>query len=153
MKGNLKIKNRFKVTWYASYASCCPENPNYDPNADTTECDEYSACEYSGDFAAIGHQSFLYVMTHDLVAFYDNSDPDGANFMSHYGARQIQLSKNGVTFNATVADTCGNGDCDNCCSINSKPSGYLVDIEYYTALRRFGSTDAVDGTIEWKLLN
>jgi hypothetical protein len=93
------------------------------------------------------------VKTHDLVAFYDNSDPAGTNFPSRYGARKIQLSKNGITFNATVADTCHNGDCNNCCSINSNPSGYLVDIEYYTALRRFGSTDKVDGTIEWKLLN
>ena len=25
-------------TWYASYAKCCPDNPNYDPKASKTEC-------------------------------------------------------------------------------------------------------------------
>jgi hypothetical protein len=50
-------------TYYISYAPCCPENSNYDPNADTTECDEYSACLYSGEFAAIGYQTLEYVQT------------------------------------------------------------------------------------------
>ena len=62
-------------TWYSSYAFCCPDNPNYDPKASKEECDDYSACEYAGDFAAIGHKSFDYVKSNNLVAFYDNSDP------------------------------------------------------------------------------
>lgn len=42
-----------QFTTYTSYASCCPDNENYDPNADTEECDKYSACDYSGEFEAI----------------------------------------------------------------------------------------------------
>ena len=59
-------------TYYDSYPKCCPDNPNYDPKASKEECDDYSGCKYSGDFAAIGHKSFDYVKSHDLVAFYDN---------------------------------------------------------------------------------
>jgi hypothetical protein len=61
--GQNVLTSRASWTYYISYAPCCPDNSNYDPNADTTECTEYSACEYSGDFAAIGHQSLEYVQT------------------------------------------------------------------------------------------
>eukprot|EP01084_Bolivina_argentea_P246206 412095_1 len=110
-------------TYYTSYAACCPDNPNYDPNADTTECDDYSACDYSGDFAAIGHKSFEYVQTHNLVAFFDASYPNGSYFNNHYGGRNITLTKGDVTITAVVADTCGDSDCNGCCSNNSRPSG------------------------------
>eukprot|EP01084_Bolivina_argentea_P155140 270383_1 len=87
-----------QLTWYISYAPCCPENANYDPNADTTECVQYSACDYSGDFWAIGHKSFNYVQTNNLVAFYDSSDKNGNNFITNYGGKEIILMKNGITF-------------------------------------------------------
>jgi hypothetical protein len=51
------------VTYYSSYPFCCPKSPNYDPNAPTEECDDYSGCKYMGDFAAIGHKSLQYVQT------------------------------------------------------------------------------------------
>ncbi|RYH14928.1 hypothetical protein EON65_32720 [archaeon] len=55
--------------------------------------------------------------THNLVAFYDNTDKAGKNFDKKYGGRTIQLTKvyGGKTyvFNATIADTCGNDNCDN----------------------------------------
>jgi hypothetical protein len=138
-------------TYYTSYAACCPDNPNYDPNANTEECDDYSACEYSGDFAAIGHKSYKYVQTHNLVAFYDNSDPKGKKFNKKYGGKTIELKKGDVIFNATIADTCGNKDCNNCCAHNSKPSGFLVDVEYWTAMNNFGTTDSVEGEVEFKI--
>lgn len=103
-------------TWYQSYAPCCPGNPNYDPKADTEECDCCSACDYPGDFAVIGHKSFDYVKSHDIVAFYDNSDPKGSNFNKRYGGKTIKLRFNGNEFSAQIADTCGNQDCDNCCA-------------------------------------
>ena len=132
-------------TYYDSYAKCCPNNPNYDPKASKSECDDYSACKYSGDFAAIGHKSFDYVKSHDLVAFYDNSNPSGSNFNSKYGGKTITLTKGSVSFTAVIADTCGNQDCNNCCAKNSQPSGYLLDMEYYTLIRHFGSTGAASG--------
>jgi hypothetical protein len=138
-------------TWYTSYAACCPQNPNYDPQADSSECDDYSACEYSGEFAAIGHKEFSWVQSHDIISFYDNSDKSGKKFEHKYGGKTIKLRKNGVEFTALIADTCGNDDCDDCCKKNSK-HGYLVDMEEWTVKRRFGNTDAANGIIEFMIV-
>ena len=32
-----------QLTYYESYARCCPNNPNYSPSAPTDECTDYSA--------------------------------------------------------------------------------------------------------------
>jgi len=37
------LKGTAQLTYYHSYASCCPNNPNYDPLAITEECDLYAA--------------------------------------------------------------------------------------------------------------
>ncbi len=71
--------------------------------------------------------------------------------MNKYAKKTIQLTKGSVTFNATIADTCKDSDCSGCCSANAKPSGFLVDMEYYTVLRRFGNTDAADGTLSFTI--
>jgi hypothetical protein len=141
-----------QLTTFTSYPACCPGSPVYDPSAPTDECDDYSGCKWMGDFAAIGHKSFSYVKSHDLVAFYDDADPDGRDFDDKYGGKTIQLSKNGQTFNALIADTCGNDDCDGCCTHNSK-RGFLVDMEYWTTERRIGGPDNADGTIQFRFLN
>eukprot|EP01084_Bolivina_argentea_P047900 88305_1 len=131
-----------ELTYYESFATCCPNNPNYDQNAPTTECDNYNACAYPGWFAALdGQQSFDFVQNTDIIAFFDNSDSNGNNFLSKYGGKYITLTKDGHTFTALIADTCGNTDCNNCCSQNSSPDGYLVDLEYYTAERHFGTSN------------
>jgi hypothetical protein len=140
-----------QLTTFTSYPACCPNSPVYDPNAPTDECDDYSGCKYMGDFAAIGHKSFSYVKSHDLIAFYDNSDPDGANFNQRYGGKTIRLKKNGKTFTALIADTCGNNDCSGCCTQNSQ-GGFLVDMEYWTTLRQIGGPDNADGTIQFQIL-
>jgi len=103
-----------------------------------------------GEFAAIGKKSFDFVKSHNLIAFYDDSDRNGKNFDKKYGGKTIHLRKNGKTFDAIIADTCGNNDCDNCCSQNSK-RGFLVDMEYWTAERELGSDDKADGTIEFAI--
>lgn len=151
------------ITYYSSYPQCCPDSPNYDPNADTEECDDYSGCEYLGDFAAFCsdsnpdcHVSLDYVQTHNLVAFYDNSDKSGKYWEERYANKTIQITKKTdsqtYVFNATIVDTCGNGDCSNCCAKNSdKKTGYLVDIEYYTVMNNFGTTNLVDGTITFEI--
>jgi hypothetical protein len=136
-------------TYYNSYPACCKNNPNYDPKASKEECEDYSGCKYSGDFAAIGHKSFDYVKNNNLVAFYDNSDPKGTHFNSKYGGKKIKVTHGSKSFTALIADTCGNSDCNNCCTKNSKPSGYLLDMEYYTVMRNFGATSVVDGQISF----
>lgn len=151
-------------TYYSSYPFCCPDSPNYDPTAPKDECDDYSGCKYMGDFAAFvspsnpdGHVSFQYVTSHNLVAFYDNSDPQGKHWASRYANRKIQISKvyqgKSHVFNATIVDTCSNGDCNGCCSRNAnKATGFLLDMEYYTVMRHFGSTDAADGDLQFVLV-
>jgi hypothetical protein len=137
-----------QLTTFTSYADCCPDSPTFDPNADTSECDDDNACAHLGDFAAIGHQSFDFVQNNDLIAFYDDSDPDGVNFLDNYGGKTIQLTKDGNTFNALIADTCGNDDCDGCCTQNSQ-GGFLVDMEFWTTVREIGGPDNADGTIDF----
>lgn len=141
------------LTTYASYAACCPENPNYDPAADTTECTDYAACDYSGEFAAVGSQSYPWVQSHNLVAFYDDCDPDGDTFDEDYAGRMVRLTKGGVTFDALIADTCGNEDCDDCCSSNAGPQGILVDAEQWTVLNNLGDEDEASGRVEFELLD
>jgi len=147
-------------TYYQSYPMCCPSSPNYDPTYPTSECDDYSGCKYMGDFAGYvsdnnpeGYQSIDFVKSNNMVAFYDDSDRSGIRWFSKYALRTIGLKKeyNGKVyeFNATIADTCGNRDCNNCCAINSKPSGYLVDMEYYTVMNNFGTTNAVEGELSF----
>lgn len=91
----------------------------------------------------------LDLSSNNLIAFYDNSDPTGLNFFTKWANKYITIKGtcNGVTktFTALIADTCGNSDCGNCCARNSNPTtGYLIDMEYYTAMRQFGTTDCAD---------
>eukprot|EP01104_Vermistella_antarctica_P000552 TRINITY_DN10705_c0_g1_i1.p1 TRINITY_DN10705_c0_g1~~TRINITY_DN10705_c0_g1_i1.p1 ORF type:complete len:439 (-),score=120.94 TRINITY_DN10705_c0_g1_i1:50-1366(-) len=142
-----------EVTWYTSYAECCPENANYDPSADTNECDNYNACQWSGDFAALGHKSYEYVSTHNIVAFYDNADPDGEFYQEKYAGRMIRLTQGDVTFDAIIGDTCGNSDCDGCCAKNAdQDTGFLVDLEVNTMINNFGADAEVSGKILFEIL-
>lgn len=138
-------------TWYTSYAACCKNSPNYNPKASKSECSDFSACKYLGDFAAIGHKSFDWVKSNNIVAFYDNSDPNGKSFKSKYAGKKIKIRAHGKEFIATIADTCGNSDCNGCCRKNSK-GGFLLDMESWTVKRNFGSTSKVGGTIEFQIL-
>lgn len=84
-----------------------------------------------------------------MVAFYDNNDPNGTNFYKKYGNKYITITGtcNNITttFQAIIADTCGNSDCNNCCAKNSDPTtGFLIDMEYYTVMRNFGTTACAD---------
>jgi hypothetical protein len=51
------------ITYYTSYPPCCPNSPNFDFLAPTSECNDYSGCNYIGLFAAIGYQPLSYVQT------------------------------------------------------------------------------------------
>lgn len=75
-------------------------------------------------------KSFEWVKNNSIVAFFDAKDPNGVNWSKNYALKKIRLTKNGVTFDATIVDTCGDNDCNGCCSKNAK-NGYLVDIEYW----------------------
>jgi hypothetical protein len=162
VKGNSLVTGKASFTYYNSYPFCCPNSPNYDPTAPSQECTEYSGCDYIGDFAAFvnstnvnGYRSFPFIQGHNLIAFYDNHDPKGSSWFNKYAGKTIKLTKvykkQVHSFNATIADTCSNSDCSNCCTTNSGSTGYLVDMEYYTVMNNFGNTDAVSGSIEFEI--
>jgi hypothetical protein len=139
------------LTHYISYAPCCPENENYDPTWPTAECELYSACRYAGLFWALdGVQSVEFVQSHSLVAFFDRSDASNSQFDANYANKNVTLVLGDtIVFQAEIVDACGDSDCGGCCSANSAETGYLVDLEYYTALRFLGDVALATGTIDF----
>jgi hypothetical protein len=86
--------------------------------------------KYPGWFAAFSTQKSLsWVQSNNIVALFDSSDPNGKMWKSKYANKKIRLTKNGKSFVATIVDTCGNADCNGCCTRNAK-NGILVDMEY-----------------------
>uniref|UniRef100_A0A7S2P1C9 Barwin domain-containing protein n=1 Tax=Zooxanthella nutricula TaxID=1333877 RepID=A0A7S2P1C9_9DINO len=136
-------------TYYISYAPCCQGNPNYDPAAGTGECDYYNACQWSGYFAyKNGQQSFDWVKSNNLVAFYTVNGNNG-----DFASKRIRVQAAGKTIEAQIVDTCGDSDCNGCCSRNAnKGGGNLVDMEYWTVMNNFGSTDVAYGDVCWQLV-
>jgi hypothetical protein len=140
-------------TYYISYAPCCPGYSTFDPNADTTECTQYNACQWAGWFAYVaGQQTVSWVQTTNIVSFY-SAHGDNA---SYGGGKTIEVQAAGQTVKALLADTCGDNDCSDgaCCTNNawSNGSGYLVDMEYHTLVKYFGSTTAAQGTVCWRIV-
>ncbi len=89
-----------------------------------------SFSKYAGLFAAFNDKkSFEWVKANNIISFYDGKDRNGVNWRTKYANKKIKLTKNGKSFIAIIADTCGDNDCNGCCFRNSK-GGYLVDIEY-----------------------
>jgi len=133
-------------TNYQSYPSCCRNSPTYDPNADKSECAYYSGCDWMGSFGYAPYKrSFENVRSNDLVAFFT---VNGNN--AFYGGKNIRIMARGKTITAQIADTCGDADCNGCCSRNARPSGNLIDMEYWTVKRHFGD-GAAFGEVCWQL--
>jgi len=85
-------------TWYNSYAACCENNTNYDPDADTTECDLNNDCAWPGWFAyAPDQKSYDWVRSHDIVAFFSSHGDNAA-----YGNKRLRIKARNVTLEAEV---------------------------------------------------
>lgn len=137
------------ATYYWSYPQCCKNSPSYDPNADTTECDENSGCEYLGKFAGVdGTKSYEWVKSNNITSFFLL----GGGWEKWSGKDiMIRNPKTGKTMTVKVVDTCGDGDCKGCCTRNAtKGGGALVDLEYWTAKRFWGDDLPGEAAIEWK---
>jgi hypothetical protein len=111
---------------------------------------------YPGWFAAFQRPMSLdWVKTNNIIAFYDTRDINGLSWRQTYANKTISISTStGIKFNATIVDTCGNHDCNNCCyngAINY--GGYLVDLEYYTALNNFGSTSKMPMSVSFEIMD
>jgi hypothetical protein len=120
------------------------------PDPGSEECIVFNGCEWAGYFAAVdGQQTEEWVEAHNIVAFF--SAGDGNTGFDTYALKRLRLRKNGAELDVIVYDTCGDSDCDGCCTQNATQNGYatLIDLESYT-YARFGQGD---GPIEWACLD
>jgi len=139
------------LTYYNSYPMCCKNSPNYDPKASKEECDDYSGCKYIGDFANGEHLSLSQVKNTPIVSLFDPNYSTMSQWKSKYANKKVRITKNGMTFDAYVKDTCADKDCKGCCTRNAKGK-ILIDVEFYTAKKYLGSLDAADGSATFTLL-
>ena len=118
---------------------------NYEsyPEPGSEECIEYSGCEYAGYFAAFDdQQSEAWVMSHNIAAVHlDN--------FAEYELKTLRLRDGEHEIDVVVYDACSDADCDGCCTENAKETGFLIDLEKYTA-ERFGTSD---GIVEWACID
>jgi len=108
------------------------------PEPGSDECVKFSGCEYEGLFAACDQKQTLeWVKSHNIVAAF----PDLKTLALH----DLCLKSGKKTIVVTVYDTCGDSDCDNCCTQNKGNKDELIDIESFTDAR----WGVPDGAIEW----
>jgi hypothetical protein len=108
------------------------------PNPGSPECIEFNGCTWEGQFAACDDKKpESWVMAHDIVAAF----PGFETLALH----DLCLRKGTKTLVVTVLDTCGDSDCDGCCTENRGDAAQLIDVEKYTN-QRWG---VADGRIEW----
>ena len=120
------------LTWYTSY-----------PDPDSEECIEYNGCEWAGWFAALDEQQpESWVEANNIAAVH-------SQHFDTYRLKTLRLRKNGHEIDVVVYDMCADSDCSGCCTANSSETGFLIDIESYTA-DRFGEND---GIVEWACLD
>jgi len=114
-------------TWYESY-----------PDPGSEECIQYNGCKWAGQFAACdGKKPEAWVKEHNIVAAFPG-----------FGALALHdlcLKSGDKTLVVTVLDTCGDEDCDGCCTKNRGDADALIDLEKYTN-ERWGLPD---GPIQW----
>jgi hypothetical protein len=108
------------------------------PEPGSEECIKYSGCKYQGQFSACGDErkSLAWVKAHNIAAFFP---------LGRMKLHNLCLRAGGKTIEVTVYDTCGDHDCDGCCTRNRGDAAALIDLESFTNAR-FG---VPDGRIEW----
>ena len=108
------------------------------PDPGSEECVKFNGCTWAGQFAACNDKKpEQWVSTHNIVAAF----PDFATLELH----DLCLRKGTKTIVVTVLYTCGDSDCDGCCTQNLGKADQLIDIESYTDAR----WGVPDGPIEW----
>jgi hypothetical protein len=108
------------------------------PEPGSEECIKYSGCKYQGLFSACGDErkSLAWVKAHNIAAFFP---------LGRMKLHNLCLRAGGKTMEVTVYDTCGDSDCNGCCTRNRGSAAALIDLESFTNAR-FG---VPDGRIEW----
>ena len=112
-----------------------------DPNSE--ECIKYNGCTWAGQFAFVdGKQPESWVMSHNIVAIHSKD-------AAAYKLKTLRLKQGTKQIDVTVYDQCSDSDCNGCCTTNSNPTGFLIDIEKYT-MEKFG---VGDGVVDWACLD
>ncbi|HEY6722834.1 MAG TPA: hypothetical protein VI197_02350 [Polyangiaceae bacterium] len=107
------------------------------PDPGSEECIVYNGCEWAGWFAHCDdQQSEAWVAEHDIAAMF----PDAG-----YELHDICVRSGDRTMIVTVYDTCGDSDCDGCCTENKGDADALIDLESFTNTR----WGLPDGAVEW----
>ncbi|HYQ00161.1 MAG TPA: hypothetical protein VER96_15905 [Polyangiaceae bacterium] len=108
------------------------------PEPGSDECVKFSGCMYEGLFAACDQKRSLeWVKSHNIVAAF----PDLNSLELH----DLCLKSGNKTIIVTVYDTCGDDDCNGCCTQNKGNKDELIDIESFTDAR----WGVPDGAIQW----
>jgi hypothetical protein len=107
------------------------------PDPGSEECIEYNGCTWAGEFAYCEDKKpESWVEEHDIAAVFPS---DG--LVNH----ELCIRSGDKTMVVTVLDTCGDEDCNNCCTENLGDADRLIDLEKYTN-ERWGLDD---GDLEW----
>jgi hypothetical protein len=107
------------------------------PEPGSDECVKYSGCLYEGLFEACQKKQTLdWVKAHNIVAAFP---------LQGLELHDLCLKSGNRTIVVTVYDTCGDSDCDGCCTQNRGNKDELIDIESFTD-QRWG---VEDGAIQW----
>ena len=112
---------------------------NYEsyPDPGSEECIKYNGCMWAGQFAQCnGVKSEAWVESHNIAAMF----PDDG-----YELHDICIRSGDTMMVVTVYDTCGDSDCDGCCTENKGSADALIDLEKFTN-QRWGLQD---GMLEW----
>jgi hypothetical protein len=113
------------------------------PDPGSEECVKYNGCAYVGEFAFVdGKKPESWVKAHNIAAVHSKDS-------NKYKLKTLRLQKNGQQIDVVVYDECADSDCSGCCTENAQPSGFLIDLEKYTA-QRFGGAD---GQVDWACLD
>lgn len=126
------VWRKANLTWYTSY-----------PDPGSAECIEYSGCEWAGQFAALPDK-----MPESWVKANNIASVHGKDFAT-YKLKTLRLRQGTKQIDVKVYDMCADTDCSGCCTKNSSTTGFLIDIEKYTA-ERFGTNS---GIVEWTCLD
>jgi hypothetical protein len=120
------------LTWFESY-----------PDPGSEECIQYNGCTWAGQFAALsGKQPESWVKANNICAVHERD-------FAKYKLKTLRLVQGAKTIDVKVYDECSDSDCDGCCTKNASQTGFLIDVEKYTA-ERFGTRD---GVVEWTCID
>jgi len=129
---NGQTRREARLTWFTSY-----------PDPGSEECIAYNGCQWEGLFAGVnGKMTEEWVSANNIAAVHSKD-------FDTYRNKTLRLNQDEHQIDVVVYDMCSDNDCDGCCTRNAGSTGFLIDVETYTA-ERFGASG---GTVSWICLD